>query len=458
MFVSRPMVLPHGRELGLPPEILVESAADPLVLWLPGPRSQAGMDWQRIASVPRAAVSVEQGICAAPALLMPVRQHFQASLAVEGDTASEWTLPDGGTGRQSGPTQSDLLLVWSADSAAALDAHRLRSIWPSFRYMQPIGRSLFLIGRAAAESPPSAPPSCDLREPAEQALQSARQAGDPAGIALALADLGVVLLRKGHDLPRAVALLQESLEIIRFLNKPAWQVDVLGNLGLAVMVLGQGVQAHEIFTEELRLASELGDRFAEKLALGHLAQAAVALGDPVGARRCAEEALHLARQLGDHRDEPDLHWFVAIQHAELGQREEAVASADSAVRLMQEMGRPQAAWFAEHLQRYRTLADAALPAGSSIAFVGSPWSSALSPPAVVAGPSILKMALSATEALVAFIGSGFQTTSAATEAERLRTCASCPHHTGLRCRLCGCFTGAKARLPYERCPIGKWPE
>jgi hypothetical protein len=29
--------------------------------------------------------------------------------------------------------------------------------------------------------------------------------------------------------------------------------------------------------------------------------------------------------------------------------------------------------------------------------------------------------------------------------------------TGLRCRICGCFTAAKARLDHERCPAGKWP-
>jgi hypothetical protein len=41
--------------------------------------------------------------------------------------------------------------------------------------------------------------------------------------------------------------------------------------------------------------------------------------------------------------------------------------------------------------------------------------------------------------------------------KRLQTCAGCEYHTGLRCRVCGCFTGAKAALAHEECPVGKWP-
>ena len=37
----------------------------------------------------------------------------------------------------------------------------------------------------------------------------------------------------------------------------------------------------------------------------------------------------------------------------------------------------------------------------------------------------------------------------------IRTCAGCEHHTGVRCKLCGCFTNAKAWLPHEACPLGK---
>jgi hypothetical protein len=67
------------------------------------------------------------------------------------------------------------------------------------------------------------------------------------------------------------------------------------------------------------------------------------------------------------------------------------------------------------------------------------------------------MALSATKAMASFVGSGFKTTPPDIQQKRIQTCIACEHHTGLRCKVCGCFTQAKTRLLHENCPIGKWP-
>ena len=75
----------------------------------------------------------------------------------------------------------------------------------------------------------------------------------------------------------------------------------------------------------------------------------------------------------------------------------------------------------------------------------------------MASPRLLDMAFSAMQSMARFVGSGSKTAAAETREERLLACAVCEHHTGLRCRLCGCFTGAKAALAHEECPIGKWP-
>jgi hypothetical protein len=67
------------------------------------------------------------------------------------------------------------------------------------------------------------------------------------------------------------------------------------------------------------------------------------------------------------------------------------------------------------------------------------------------------MALSAMQSMARFISSGGKTVPAAVQQQRLQTCAGCPHHTGLRCRVCGCFTNLKTWLPHEHCPLDKWP-
>ena len=72
------------------------------------------------------------------------------------------------------------------------------------------------------------------------------------------------------------------------------------------------------------------------------------------------------------------------------------------------------------------------------------------------GPGLLRMAVSATKAMMKFIGSGLKTTAPDIQQNRMATCQACEHHTGLRCRICGCFTNVKTRMAHEQCPIGKW--
>ena len=66
-------------------------------------------------------------------------------------------------------------------------------------------------------------------------------------------------------------------------------------------------------------------------------------------------------------------------------------------------------------------------------------------------------AITLTRSLTKFFEAGFRTVSAANHKRRLETCAGCEHHTGVRCKLCGCFTTMKAWMPHENCPINKWP-
>ena len=65
--------------------------------------------------------------------------------------------------------------------------------------------------------------------------------------------------------------------------------------------------------------------------------------------------------------------------------------------------------------------------------------------------------MSATKAMATFVGSGMKTTPADLQQKRIQTCVACEHHTGMRCKVCGCFTHVKSKMMHEDCPIGKWP-
>jgi hypothetical protein len=135
------------------------------------------------------------------------------------------------------------------------------------------------------------------------------------------------------------------------------------------------------------------------------------------------------------------------------------------------LGRPQAATYGAYLQKYRMgLVDESPAAGagerSAQAYLGgsmvasvmaSQTQAETRPTTRTAGPGLLRMAMSATRAITSFAGSGFKTAPPEVQRRRLQTCAGCEHHTGVRCKICGCFTNVKSRLLHENCPIGKWP-
>jgi tetratricopeptide (TPR) repeat protein len=369
--------------------------------------------------------------------------------------------------------QTDLLLVWSEDPSPT-DEASLRASWPQCQRLQELGPNLWLILgvsqlAAVSEPEPSLLPDSCLKQ-AEQRLAVMRQAGDRPGEATALTDLGIAIYNR-DDIKQSLAHFEQALTLARALGDHARESDILGNLALAALAAGQPGRAQQCLEHELAYVRTTGNHFAEKLALERLGTVQASRGNLTASIALLNEALLLARTLGDRQHEADLLWHLAIRHAEFSQREHAMVQAQAAVELMQQIGKPQARIYAEHLQRYRQGEPAAgLPgSGEARPSGSSDWSPGVAlvttvtiaplvaePVAPLASPGRLRMALSAAKALTEFVGSGLQTVSAEVRQKRLRVCVSCPHFTGLRCRVCGCFTSTKARLPHEDCPLGQW--
>jgi tetratricopeptide (TPR) repeat protein len=308
------------------------------------------------------------------------------------------------------------------------------------------------------------------REAAQRLLTDARHAGDRRRECAALADLGVMHLFDG-DAAGAVPLLEDALALARHLGDAPGEGDTLGQLGLAAAAAGQPERGLAFLEEELSAARAAGDRPAEQAALAHLGLTWSRLRQPRRALPLFAAALDLARQTGDWQHEAEFLWYMAIQHAALGERHPAIAHAQAAVRLFEARGKPQGAWFAHHLDAYRR-GDAGAgrpdPPGPPAVLAVSPggvvmdggWEARQGPAPAAdpqLGPRLLDMALSAAQAMARFLGSRWQTTTPEVRAQRLAACAACPRHSGLRCRLCGCFTGVKASMAHEECPLGQWP-
>ncbi len=175
------------------------------------------------------------------------------------------------------------------------------------------------------------------------------------------------------------------------------------------------------------------------------------LGNTAAAGASMQSALSLARELADRQGQADLHWDLAIHFAGLGDPEQAIAHGQAAVDVLQAMKNPTAKAYGDFLARFRQGAANGLGSPTDFAAGIIPEETA------AAGPGLLRMAISVAKSVAKQVGCGLKTVSPQTYQRRVQTCAGCEHFTGVRCRVCGCFTQIKARLPHERCPLEKWP-
>ncbi len=485
------MNLPDWRTVIFEPGIQAEPIADGsrLVVWVPDERDDTYQYWERVGNVIRAEIVAEQGLCATAATSVRARQRLRGGLGRllqslrPSSKSRDFLLPDGASSEQCGERRTDLVLVWSSGGEEPIDESLVQAAWPRAKRCRRLSSQLYLVSgiekddlAAGGEKPAQAATEQLTGSPREQAellLAAARTAGDRAAEATALTDLGVTKLSEG-DHAGAVAALESALAIAKELGDRERESDVVGNLGMAMLGTGQAARARQIFEHGLAYARAKRDHLDEKTAMERLGLAHWHLREFATALSCFDQALGLARLVGDRMQAANLLWFQGIQYAELGQRELAIAKAEESIALFREMGRPQAAWYGSHLQKYRMGLFEDAPAGATAgvsmspqsylggAIVASVMGSAQAAQGQKAspansGPGLLRMAMSATKAMATFVGSGMKTTPPDLQQKRIQTCGACEHHTGMRCKICGCFTHVKIKMAHEDCPIGKWP-
>jgi len=300
------------------------------------------------------------------------------------------------------------------------------------------------------------------RADAEKSLAAARAKGDSAAIVAALTDLGAVCVR-ANEAVRGLGMLEEALKLVQPLGDPQRHADVLGNLALANHALSLHSQAIDYLNQSLELARQAGDLVEEKMALTRLGNIYSGLRDRDRAAANYEQALSVAHSLGDRQAEADLNWQLAVLDEEARRHAQAIQRAQQTASILKSIQHPHADWFANHVEQFRngkatSTGISGLNALASLTGALAPGAKLpeLSAPSTVVGPGLLRMAYSAAKSLTKFLGSGLKTVPVEQRTMRLQICQSCEHHTGVRCRVCGCFTSAKTWLPHERCPLGKW--
>ena len=186
------------------------------------------------------------------------------------------------------------------------------------------------LGRALEAAPGGAPPELRARTLAgagmlaarqgdlarsaelhEEALRLRREAGDPAGVAASLNQLGLVELDRGRH-PEAGALLRESLAAYRELGDLWGEATTLNNLGLLRTLEGDWRGALALHRRSLELRRGLGDRRGEAMSLHNLGTARALAGDLQESARLQGESLAMRRGLGDRAGEAGSLWGLAL--------------------------------------------------------------------------------------------------------------------------------------------------
>ena len=131
------------------------------------------------------------------------------------------------------------------------------------------------------------------------ALAAAGQAGDGAGRAGALNELGL-LQRATGDFPAAGASHRQSLELYRSLGERLGQASALDNLGRVQYVTGDYPAAAASHEQALEFYRDLGHRAGQALAMNNLGIVQVSTGDYPAAAASYQQALAIFREIG-HR-------------------------------------------------------------------------------------------------------------------------------------------------------------
>jgi tetratricopeptide (TPR) repeat protein len=444
------MFHPKWQNLNLYGDVLREPTPDnsQIVLWLRQDSVDGFQQWERIGNVIGAEIKLEHGLFRAPATVIRTRQKVQGFFDKllgrfrKPHGARSWLLPDGSNAEQVGERENGRQLLW-ADDATILDESDVRERLGSGWQCRKLGINLFMATKTETLSdgmmPDAALEQVSLLEQAKALLAIARQAGDCHKQGLPLVDLGIICVQNGK-IPQAIDLLERAVSIARKYGDQPLESDAQTNLATALLAAGQPEKAKELLEIELAHTRTIDARFQEKLVLGYLASVHAKLRDHVQAIASYQHALALARELGDGRHEADILWQLAIQHAELGLRDEAIADGRAAIERLRASENPKISVYSEQLVKY--VFDG-VAGGLDVQH---------------RGPNLLRMAVSAAKAMMDFVGSGMKVVSRDMYLQRLDTCGGCTNHTGVRCKVCGCFTSVKARLPHEKCPVGKWTE
>jgi tetratricopeptide (TPR) repeat protein/transcriptional regulator with XRE-family HTH domain len=172
------------------------------------------------------------------------------------------------------------------------------------------------------------------------ALATARQAGDRAGQAGALNELGLLQEMTG-DCPAAAANHKKALELYRGLGDRLGRASALDQLGRVQFETGEYLAAAASHQQALDLFRDLGHRAGQALATTNLGNVQRMTGDYPAAAVSHQHALGMFRDLGHRRGQAAAIGNLGLVQMLTGDYPAATASYQQALELFRDLGDPR---------------------------------------------------------------------------------------------------------------------
>jgi tetratricopeptide (TPR) repeat protein len=173
----------------------------------------------------------------------------------------------------------------------------------------------------------------------EEAIAAFRSAGDVAGEAGALKQLGIIASERS-DLTTARRLYEESMVLMEQVGDDMGVARAKNNIGLIARYEGDLRTATELYTEGLEVFRRIGDRQAMTRSLMNLGEAKMEQGEFKEAHRLIIESIHLALEIGSRWDMADLLELMAAIATGDEHPHEAAVIFGSAEYLRESLGAP----------------------------------------------------------------------------------------------------------------------
>ena len=194
----------------------------------------------------------------------------------------------------------------------------------------------------------------------QQALELYRGLGDRLGQASALDNLGRVQHETG-EYPAAAASHQQALALYRDLDHRAGQALALTNLGNVQARTGDYPAAAASHQQALGMFRDLGHRLGQALATGNLGTVQVRTGDYPAAAASLTQALGLYRDLGDRLGQASALGNLGEVQVRTGDYPAAATTQQQALGMFRDLGDRLGQALCHRQSRHRATADRGLP-------------------------------------------------------------------------------------------------